>query len=153
VFAVYLGIPEEKEKDHETVKKVLRSAFSPDSFRANEEYVSHRLNNGESVDVYFADLTQLAAAADDVISQQWLMCAFVVGLPDSIREQIRASCLLSDMTPEQVVEKARLLIATSELRFLSLRPKPVKKVAIYLQSLRSRRPHGSRLQRPSSATN
>lgn len=126
-FAVYLGIPEEKKTSYEAVKKVLRSAFSPDAFQAYEEYASRRLNSGESVDVYFADLTRLAAAVDnDAISQQWLKCKFVAGLPDVVKIQLRAGCVLSDMTTEKVVEKARLLIATSETSFVSLTPKSVK---------------------------
>ena len=118
-FAVYQGIPTGDKKDYKLVKRFLSSAFSLGPFKAFETFVTRRLREGESVDVYLAELKKLAGLVSDNIDEAWLKCAFVCGLPDEVKSQMQAACSLKKMDLDEVVEKARSLVGTREACFAS----------------------------------
>jgi len=67
------------------VKKALVAAFSPNCFEAYKQFTGRRLEDGESVDVYAADLERLAT----LVANKWLKGGFVAGLPGAARAQFR----------------------------------------------------------------
>ena len=108
-FSVYKQLSEEKKKDAEAVKKALISAFSSDMFLAYEQFTSRRLKAGEAVDVYLADLRNLSDLFDG-LSEKALTCAFVAGLPDAVRQLLRASARIESLTLEETLARTRAVM-------------------------------------------
>jgi len=116
-FSVYQSVGEQAKKSYSLVRSALLAAFSSDKFRAYEELMARRLQPGESVDVYHSDLNRIAGLVSVAGQNDLVKCAFVTGLPEVIRRQIRAACLLDKMTMSEVVEKARALMCCHEMGF------------------------------------
>jgi len=114
-FQVFQGLAEERKNSYEEVRKSLMKAFAIDQFMAYEEVMSRKLGAGESVDVYLADLTRLLRVIRVRETDELLTCAFVAGLPDDCKKQIRGACSMIDMSLEQIVVRARTLIKMDEM--------------------------------------
>ena len=108
-FAVYQQLPKEKKGKFEEVKKSLLAAFATNSFTAYEQFASRKLKAGESPDVYLANLRTLAEQFGGV-SDKTLTCAFVVGLPDGIRQALRAGADMDGLKIEAILRRARALL-------------------------------------------
>lgn len=113
-FAVYQGLKDGDKADYELVKKALTLAFSVDQFSAYEELVSRKLSAGESADVYLSDLNRLSGLISKSKKDDWTRCAFVAGLPEDIKRQLRASCSVGTMDIQELVEKTRNLLKSNE---------------------------------------
>uniref|UniRef100_A0A5S6QLW1 DDE-1 domain-containing protein n=1 Tax=Trichuris muris TaxID=70415 RepID=A0A5S6QLW1_TRIMR len=87
VFAVYLQLPDEDKKSVVKVKAALLAAFAMDTFAAYDEFSCRKLRNGESPDVFLADLWRLASLFGG-IPEKAMMCAFVAGLPESFKHKL-----------------------------------------------------------------
>jgi len=124
-FAVYQGLSDAAKADYSEVKRALTAAFSPDCFKAYAELSSRQLRANESIDVYASELTRLLSlvvpvnAASAATTSVWLKCAFVEGLPDAIRRQLKAACSLPTMSLTEVVERARQIVAFSDVCLVS----------------------------------
>ena len=115
-FAVYKGLSEDVKADYVKVKSAMLQAFSLDQIGAYEEFARRRLQDGESVDIYVADLARLAQLVHPMgVHDDWVKCAFVTGLPDAVRTQIRVACSVSSMSLANTVDRARQMMKTSEL--------------------------------------
>ena len=88
-FAVYQQLPDADKRDSGKITKALRTAFAVDSFTAYEQFVGRRLQPGETVDVSLAELRRLAVPFGG-LSDNMLSCAFVAGLPDTVKQLMRA---------------------------------------------------------------
>ena len=88
-FAVWSQLPSEDRTTLTVVKAALHAAFALDENAAYDAFVLRRLRHGESADVFLADLRRLAALFGGV-PERTLKCAFIAGLPDSVRRTIRA---------------------------------------------------------------
>ena len=108
-FAVYQQLPKEKKGKFAEVKKSLLAAFTVNSFSAYEQFTSRKLRVGESPDVYMANLRTLAEQFGGV-SDKTLTCAFVVGLPDGVRQVLRAGADMDGMKLETILKRARALL-------------------------------------------
>lgn len=121
-FSVYQGFNEEDRLDYGRVKKLLIQAFSVDQFTAFERLKERKLLPGESVDVFLAEIRQLIylTCRNTTLDEckEFVKTAFVTGLDDRTKSQIRAACSLSSMTLESIVERTRNLLrqGNSELR-------------------------------------
>ena len=118
-FAVYQGLSAEAKKGYEELKGALVAAFSPDQLQAYEEFIARRLNGGESTDVFLADLKRLSGLISNASNEEWTKCAFVAGLPEDVKRQLRAACSLAKMDLHEVAAKARVLVRPSETCFVS----------------------------------
>lgn len=108
-FAVYQQMPDEDKPDAAKIKEALRRAFGIDKFVAYEQFVSRRLRTGESVEVYLADLKRLASSFGGMPNEA-LSCAFVAGLPESVRQTLRAGARMEEMDLHQIVARAGAVI-------------------------------------------
>lgn len=106
-FAVYDSLSDNDKSDYKRLKACLLKAFSLDSFSAFEGLLSRRLQVGESVDVYLADLRRLVGLIGD--QQELLKTAFVCGLPTEMKVQLKAATALGSMKMEEVAERARTI--------------------------------------------
>lgn len=112
-FAVYQQLSDDNKKDYEKVKPQLTTAFSTNSFAAYEQFRNRVLTEGESVDVYLADLRRLAQLIGQRDANVFIRCAFVAGLPPEISRQLRSMANLDKMELSDIVAKARGMLATS----------------------------------------
>ena len=55
-FAVYQQLSSDDKGSFDEIKATLTSAFAADKFAVYEQFVARRLRDGETVDVYLADL-------------------------------------------------------------------------------------------------
>ena len=113
-FAVYQHLTDKSKNDFNTVKSALISAFSTDAYVAYEQFVSRRLKPCESVDVYLADLRNLSSLFGG-IPEKALTCAFVAGLPDSVKQLLRASSRIETLTLEEVLARARAVMTEDQV--------------------------------------
>ena len=82
-FAVYQQLTAEDKADSGKIKFALKTAFAVDAFTAYELFVARRLQPGETVDVYLAELRRLAVPFGG-LPEKALVSAFVAGLPDGL---------------------------------------------------------------------
>ena len=113
-FSVYESLADDVRADFYKLKAALTSAFSLNGYAAYEAFVSRRYIRGESVDVYLSELRRLARLVAPAIDDSWIKCAFVAGLPDETKRQLKAASSVEAMTLELVVARARNLINVDE---------------------------------------
>ena len=109
-FAVYQQLGVADKQDAAKIKDALLSAFGQDAFVAYEQFISRRLRPGEAADVYLADLRRLSSLFEGV-SNKALACAFVAGLPDAVRQILRAGSRMETFSLEQLLTRARSIMA------------------------------------------
>ena len=109
-FDIYAQLPDSDKKDLVKVKAALTKAFSIDIYSAYEKFSSRKLKMGENVDSYLTDLKRIASVFGGV-TDKVLQCAFVTGLPDSVRLSLRSSSKIEDMTLNDVLGRARIILA------------------------------------------
>ena len=107
--AVYRQLPEEDRRKADKVKAALRRAFAVDKYAAYELFSARRLRPGESVDVYLAELQRLSTLFGG-LSEEGLGCAFVAGLPDSVKQMLRAGARMESLTLSEVVDRSRAVL-------------------------------------------
>ena len=109
-FAIYEHLSDADKGDLAKIKKALVDAFAMDAFSAFDQLKMRSLQDGESVDVYMAELRKLAALAG-VSSDNLLRCSFVTGLPKSVSAQIRATARVECMELDSLVRAARTVVS------------------------------------------
>ena len=109
-FAVYQQLPDADKQDIGKITKALRTAFAVDSFTAYEQFVGRRLQHGETVDVFLAELRRLAVPFGG-LSDKMLACAFVAGLPDTVKQLLRAGSRMEELPIDQILTRARAVLA------------------------------------------
>ena len=107
--AVYRQLPEEDRREATKVKAALRRAFAVDKYAAYEQFSVRRLRAGESVDVYLAELQQLSTLFGG-LCEEGLGCAFVAGLPDSVKQMLRAGARMESLSLSEIVDRARAVL-------------------------------------------
>ena len=110
-FAVYESLDAGVKGDYDKLKAALLKAFSLNSFSAFESLVSRSLRHDESVDVYLSDIRRLAKLVTPAVDEAIIRCAFVRGLPESIRMQLQALSSIEKMAMSEVVERSRAMMS------------------------------------------
>ena len=111
--AVYQQLSVEERKDVTKVKTVLKRAFAADKFMAYEKFVDRKLRDGESVDVYLAELKQLSTLFGG-LSEEGLACALMAGLPDAVRQIMRAGARMESLSLTEIVARARAILCEEQ---------------------------------------
>lgn len=124
-FAVYENAPEEVQKDYKSLKKVLTTAFSLSPYAAYVEASTRKLQVGETVDVYVADLRRLGNLFMECVDENWLKYTVLHGLPDSMRRKLATETVADDLELDDLIEKARVMWActptsSSDMSFVSV---------------------------------
>lgn len=108
-FVVYLHLDEGDRKSTENVKAALLAAFAIDPYVAYEQFIGRKLHFEESPDVYLAELRGLASLFSGMIDKG-LACAVVAGLPESVRQLLRAGSRMVALDLDQILSQARAII-------------------------------------------
>ena len=109
-FAVWAQLPSDRRTSLNEVRSALFAAFALDQYAAYEAFSARRLRAGESADVYLADLRRLATLFGG-IPERALACAFIAGLPDSVRQTIRAGSRAESLNLADVLARARAVLS------------------------------------------
>ena len=115
-FSVYIGLSEDTRKNYKEVKSALINIFSSDKFTVYESLMFRKLRLNESVDVYLADIKRMIYLIDEFSSDELLKTAFVFGLPDNVKTQLRAACSLTEMSLDMIVQRTRGLMKSNSSR-------------------------------------
>lgn len=113
-FSVYQQLSDSDKKDYTKIMDALISAFAADKFMAYEQFTARRLREGESVDVYLAELRRLAGLFGG-IPDSGLSCAFLAGLPEAARHVLRAGSRMESMDIKDLLDRARAVLADDSL--------------------------------------
>lgn len=109
-FAVWSQMPAASRTDPDAIKATLYAAFALDQFAAYDAFASRRLQPGEPADVYLADLRRLAELFGGV-PERALACSFVAGLPETVRQVIRAGSRAESLDLASVLARARAVLS------------------------------------------
>lgn len=112
-YRVYEQLSEENKLNIEVVQKALVKAFELDAYAAYDQLVSRRLQAGEPVDVYIADIRRLAKLSGG-LQEAAVGSAFVHGLPENVRKMLRANARAAEMSVLQLVECARGILSDGD---------------------------------------
>lgn len=113
-FAVYEQLGTEDKKDAGKIEAALVTAFATDMFLAYDEFRTRMWKPGESVDVFLAELKRLANLANintDGEDHRLIKLAFVMGLPETISAQLRATPNIGTLQLEAILQIARALMS------------------------------------------
>ncbi len=110
-FAVYEQLSEREKEDADKIMAALVAAFGTDPFQAYEEFRLRMRRSGEPVDVYLSELRRLASLAGFSGNDDLLRSAFIIGLPQPVSTQLRATPHICEMALGEVVGLARVLIS------------------------------------------
>lgn len=111
-FAVYKQLADEDKKVYEKLKLKLIQAFGTDCYAAYGELRERVLNDGESVDVFVADLRRLVALMGQTNPEPLLRCAFVSGLPADVSIQLKSTTAVENLGLSELVGRARIILST-----------------------------------------
>lgn len=111
-FAVYKQINDADKADYQKVKGALLSAFGTNCFVAYELLQRRVLQDGESVDVYLADLKRLTTLMGQGSADPLLKCAFVAGLPADIAGQLKSIVAIEKLSLDELLGRTRMILST-----------------------------------------
>ena len=109
-MAVYQELDDNDKRNAQCITRALTSAFGVNPFKAYEDFALRRWQGGEPVDAYFADLRRLARLAgieDNVLLKR----AFVVGLPERVSCELRATARVEQLGLDALIYKARAFLS------------------------------------------
>ena len=109
-FSVWSQLPPASRGCVSAVREALYAAFALDQHAAYEAFTHRDLRIGESADVYLADLRRLSTLFGGV-PDRTLVCAFIAGLPDSVRQVIRAGSRAEGLSLDDVLTRARAVLS------------------------------------------
>ena len=111
-FAVYKQLTEAQKDDYAEVRKSLVGSFSDNCFDAYRSLLTRRLQVGESVDVFLADLKRLLSLCEgDAVPPGILRCAFVNGLPSDVRLQVVAQPGAAGYSAEKLLPIVKAIVS------------------------------------------
>lgn len=112
-FAVFDAMDSADKASYGQIKSALTTAFSLETFSAYEAFVGRRFRQGETVDVYLADLRRLARLVHSAPSEEWIKAAFVFGLPEQVKIQLKAATSAKTTALSELVERARMILSVT----------------------------------------
>jgi hypothetical protein len=111
-FAVFKQIQETDKNDYEKLKAALLLAFGVNCYSAYEQLQKRVLQDGESADVYLADIRRLVALIGQTDADPIVKCAFMAGLPVDIGLQLKAMASVEALSVSELVTRARMMLST-----------------------------------------
>lgn len=113
-YSLYESLNDADKKKYETTKSALTKAFCPTMFAAFEAFTTRRYQHGEAVDVYLSDLRRLGKLVASDLPDNWIKCAFLAGLPEEVKLQMKAATAVDSMDLSKVVDRARTIMSVVE---------------------------------------
>lgn len=111
-FAVYKQLSDLDKSDYANLKAKLIEAFGVDCYSAYTDLRERVLKDGESVDVFIADLRRLVALMGQTNPEPLLKCAFVSGLPADVSIQLKSTTAVESLELPELISRARIILST-----------------------------------------
>ena len=116
-LAVWLELSEEHQESYAAAKKEISTALMPMEFVSLDEFHRRKMRPGEALSVFVHDLKKLFEQAmpgldDKPARDQLLLHQFLVGVPDAVSRQLRATGEIKSL--DVAVARARLLMTIDE---------------------------------------
>lgn len=111
-FAVYKQLPEHETSDYARLKAALLQAFGVNCYAAYEMLQRRVLQEGETVDVYLAEIRKLVTLIGIGNVEPLLKCAFMAGLPSDIAVQLKSVAAVETLGLNELVNRARMILST-----------------------------------------
>ena len=111
-YAVYQQLSEEKMADFACIKDVLYTTFALNPMTAYKQFAVRRLRNGETVDVFLAELRKLATQFGGK-TERGFVCAFIAGLPEHVEKLLQATTRVDDLPISEILACARAILKDS----------------------------------------
>lgn len=111
-FAVYKQLPQSDRDDYDKLKASLLVAFGVNSYAAYEQLQRRVLQDGETVDVYLADLRRLVVLMGQKDAEPLLKCAFMAGLPSDVTVQLKSIAAVETLDLTALATRARMMLST-----------------------------------------
>lgn len=112
-FSLYQQLSDDIKGDYKKLKKELVTAFSINCYSAYSQLRERVLQEGETVDVYLADIRRLVESMGQTEPEPLLKCAFVAGLPTEVASQLKATAAVEEMGLNEIVTRARSVLSTT----------------------------------------
>ena len=96
----------QQRADIEEIKCTHTTAFTVDAFVAFEQFVTRQLHDGETVSEFLVALERLARQVGERPPEKWIACVFVAGLPQHVRQQLRALAQMDTLTLDRLCVRA-----------------------------------------------
>ena len=113
-FVVYDRLSDAEKQDANKIEVALRTAFAADKSLAYNEFRNRVWRNGETVDVFLADLKLLAHLANIKFkdnNEEIIKLAFVMGLPSRFAAQLRATSKIETLDLNAVLQISQALMS------------------------------------------
>ena len=111
-FAVYKQLSNEEKDYYGKMKAGLLSAFGMNCYAAYEQLQRRVLRDGETVDVYVADLRRLVALMGHESAEPLVKCAFMAGLPSDVSIQLKSTAAVEKLGLDGLVTRVRVMLST-----------------------------------------
>lgn len=111
-FAVYKQLADNVKADYTLLKKAMSLAFCESNYSAYDQLRARCLGDGETVDVYLADLRRLIALIGQKDAEPIIKCAFMAGLPSDVSTQLKSIAAVGELPLSDLVSKARMMLST-----------------------------------------
>ena len=90
------------------------TAYVSDAFNVFDQFTARQLQQNETVDEFLANFHHLARLVGEPLSEHWITCVIVSGLPQRIRLLLRASSWIETMTLEQLLTRAHAVVTNDQ---------------------------------------
>ena len=107
---MYRKHSKEQRADAEQIKQTVIIAYRTDKFNAFDQFVTRRLRPGETVE-FLADFHWLTRLVGELLPDRWMTCTFVSGLPQHIRQFLRASTRMDAINVKHLLTRVRAIMA------------------------------------------
>jgi hypothetical protein len=111
-FAVYKQLSDEEKGDYDKMKAALLSAFGVNCYAAYEMLQRRVLQDGETVDVFLADLRRLVTLIGQGSAEPLLKCSFVAGRPSDVSVQLKSMAAVEKLGLDGLISRARVMLST-----------------------------------------
>jgi hypothetical protein len=111
-FAVYKQLSADDKESYDKLKAELVLAFGVNSYAAYEQLQRRVFQEGETIDVYLADLKRLVTLMEQTNAEPLLKCAFMAGLPSDISVQLKSVAAVEKLNLSSLVTRARMMLST-----------------------------------------
>ena len=115
-LSIWLEATEEEQAVYETMKEKIITKMAPMAFSSLQEFHNRKMLPRETISLYLFELKRLLDQAMTGLAKeardQLLIHQFLVGLPESISRQLRATGNTKDL--ESLAERAKIMITAME---------------------------------------
>ena len=110
--AIYQQLSEEKRADFACIKDILYTAFALNPVTAYKQFAMCHLRPGETVDVFLAELRNLAIQFRGMM-ERGLVCVSIAGLPEHAEKLHQATTWVDNLPISEILTRVQAILKDS----------------------------------------